>query len=192
MAQQPKTKPIPLEALVSHVQGGAPSTKRPPALADKQYHNRRAVPHCSHCSLVPSSQCPPLHRLYSKLRDDLCLRQTVAHFPMTKKMNDRFELPQLTGGGAKKKAYKSNCGRHLVTTLSFIWFALISYSLLYTWMDSFVPCLLPHLSFLSISPWPSLLQILCSFSQCVDRKWSIFWVQAHQNSVYCPNLRELA
>lgn len=42
------------------------------------------------------------------------------------------------------------------------------------------------------SPWPSFLPILCSFSQCVDRKRGLRWVSAHQRGVYCPNLRELA
>lgn len=54
-----------------------------------------------------------------------------------------------------------------------------------------------HISFCLIylffpSPWPSFLPIICSFSHCVDRKYGLCWVWAHQCGVYCPNLRELA
>lgn len=46
-----------------------------------------------------------------------------------------------------------------------------------------------------LSPWPSFLSTLWSFSQRIaraDRKCGLCWVWAHQCSVYCPNLRELA
>lgn len=90
----------------------------------------------------------------------------------------------------KRKPYKSDCRRQLITTFlspvlppffAFLPMHIFSFHILFCLIYLFFP-----------SPWPSFLPILCSFSQCVDRKRGLRWVWAHQRGVYCPNLRELA
>lgn len=70
----------------------------------------------------------------------------------------------------------------------------LPFLLTHTHTHMLFPCFLCPIYLFFLSPWPSFLSTLWSFSQRparADRKCGLRWVWAHQCSVYCPNLWEL-